>query len=340
MADTETRLSTPLARLRERLAQKGHTLLDNEWRGQRASYRFRCTHGHETSRSGIHALRFLIDCPTCEVEAKLARLQQIARQAGGECLSTRYSNSAAKYRFRCRLGHEFEMRGIAVTAGQWCRRCAYIQLGEASRDPEGLARIQEAARKRGGQWLPQPYTRIQDTYRFRCAEDHEWTARGSMVVQGQWCRLCANKARGEASLRKDGLDELRRIAQGHGGQCLTHRYEGIRGRYQFRCAQGHEWETNGVTVIQGAWCRACSRDKLKLGIEAMRKMAAQRGGLCISDTYVDIETKLEWECARGHRWHTTPRSIIAGHWCAQCYYLSRITRDETRRKRRYEVVEV
>ncbi len=114
MADTETRLSTSLARLRERLAQKGHTLLDNEWRGQRASYRFRCAHGHETSRSGIHALRFLIDCPTCEAKAKLARLQQIVRQASGECPSTRHSNSAARYHFRGRLGHELEMRHARV----------------------------------------------------------------------------------------------------------------------------------------------------------------------------------------------------------------------------------
>ncbi|WP_231663628.1 hypothetical protein [Ralstonia solanacearum] len=210
------------------------------------------------------------------------------------------------YRFRCRLGHEFETRGAGVIAGTWCRRCADNQRGEALRDPEGLARIQDAARKRGGQWLPQPYTRIQDTYRFRCAEGHEWMARGATVVRGKWCRLCALKARSVDSLRKDGLDELRRIAQEHGGQCLTHGYEGIRGRYRFRCAQGHEWETTGVIVIEGAWCPICSRDKLKLGIEAMREMAALRGGRCISDAYVNSVTKLEWECARGHRWHTTP----------------------------------
>ncbi|WP_232556724.1 hypothetical protein [Ralstonia solanacearum] len=108
MADTETRLSTPLARLRERLAQKGHTLLDNEWRGRTARYRFRCAHGHETSRTGDYALRSLIDCPTCEAEVKLARLQQVARQAGGEWLSTRYSKSSDTYRFRCQLGHEFD----------------------------------------------------------------------------------------------------------------------------------------------------------------------------------------------------------------------------------------
>ncbi|AEG71869.1 conserved hypothethical protein (plasmid) [Ralstonia solanacearum Po82] len=69
-------------------------------------------------------------------------------------------------------------------------------------------------------------------------------------------------------------------------------------------------------------------------------MAAERGGRCLSDTYVNVLTTLEWECARGHRWHSTPRNIRAGHWCAQCANLSKITRHETRRKRRHEAVEV
>ncbi|MDO3559676.1 hypothetical protein [Ralstonia pseudosolanacearum] len=340
MADTKAGPSTHLARLRERLAQQGHTLLDDEWRGRAARYRFRCAHGHETSRSGAHALRFLIDCPACEAEAKLTRLQQIVRQAGGECLSTSYSNSRDTYRFRCRLGHEFETRGARVLAGSWCRYCGHIQRGEVLRDPTGLARIQEAARKRGGEWLPQPYTRMEELYRFRCAEGHEWTTRGVVVVRGKWCRLCANKSVSDAHLRKDGLDELHRIAQEHGGQCLAHSYDGVNARYRFRCAQGHEWGTQAGNVRRGQWCPHCADDKLRLSIETMREMAAQRGGLCISDTYINNRTKLEWECARGHRWHSSPQNIRAGHWCPQCAHLSRITRHETRLQRRYEAVEV
>ncbi|MHA6863645.1 hypothetical protein [Ralstonia pseudosolanacearum] len=340
MAPPETRPSTYLARLRERLAQKGHTLLDNEWRGKAARYRFRCAHGHETSRTGDYALRSLIGCPTCEAEAKLARLRQVARHAGGECLSTRYGKRSDTYRFRCRLGHAFETRGDRVLMGGWCPCCALIRRGEARRDPTGLARIQEAARKRGGEWLPQPYARMEDAYRFRCAEGHEWTAPGVAVARGKWCRLCANKAFGDACRRKDGLDELRRIAQEHGGQCLSHHYENARTRYHFRCAQGHEWGTQGWNVLRGTWCLKCANSKHKLSIEVMREMAAERGGHCLSDTYVNVETKLEWECSRGHRWHSKPHTIRVGHWCPQCAHLSKITQHKTRLQRRYEAVEV
>ncbi|MEF2253403.1 hypothetical protein [Ralstonia solanacearum] len=338
--DAEAGSSPHLAKLRERLAQKGHTLLDDEWRGRGASYRFRCTHGHEMSRNGARVLRILINCPACAADAKLGRLQQIARQAGGECLSTRYSKVTDTYRFRCRLGHEFEARGERILAGNWCRHCAFIRRGNARRDPTGLARIQEAARKRGGEWLPQPYALMTDAYRFRCGEGHEWTAPGSAVVHGKWCRLCGNKASGDACRHKDGLGELRRIAQEHGGQCLADHYENARTRYHFRCAQGHEWGTMGWNVLRGTWCQKCANSRQKLSIETMREMAAERGGLCVSDTYVNSVTKLEWECARGHRWHSKPHNIRVGHWCPQCAHLSQITRHKTRLQRRYDAVEV
>ncbi|MDO3615312.1 hypothetical protein Q3O97_05600 [Ralstonia pseudosolanacearum] len=340
MADIEDGRRVFLARVRERLAESGHELLDTEWLGWNAPYRFRCAHGHEASRTGNHANRFLIACPTCRAAERLARLQQVARQAGGECLSDTYIGRAAMYRFRCGLGHEFEARASKVIGGSWCKHCVRLKHSQAIRDPNGLARLQETARRRGGECLAQAYARLADTYRFRCADGHEWSTSGQEVVRGAWCALCANKARSEAYLRKDGLAELHRLAQSHGGQCLADRYDGANARYRFRCEQGHEWQTNGARIFRGAWCPTCAYEDRRLGIEAMQELAAQRGGLCISHTYVNNSTKLEWECARGHRWHAAAGTIRAGHWCAQCHFLSLITLRRTRRKRRYEVVDV
>ena len=327
-----------LARLRARLAQKGHTLLDTEWRGWNAAYRFCCAQGHEASRSGSHAIRFLIDCPTCEVAEKLARLQQIADRAGGECLSSAYLGHDTKHHFRCRLGHAFQARASKVMEGQWCQQCARQRQREAIRDPNGLARLQQIARQRGGECLAQSYTRLADTYRFRCAAGHTWSTSGAEVARGAWCARCAMTARSEAYLRKDGLDALHRLAMDRGGECLADRYEGARGRYRFRCEHGHEWQTNGARIFRGAWCPICAHEARRLGIEAMRELAAQRGGVCISETYRDNASKLEWECARGHHWHASPSTIRAGHWCAQCHFMSLITLPKTRRKRRYESV--
>lgn len=58
-----------------------------------------------------------------------------------------------------------------------------------------------------------------------------------------------------------------------------------------------------------------------LGIEHMRGAAAFRGGKCLSSDMKrgDIDTPLEWECGRGHRFRLSPRIVLkGGHWCSDC----------------------
>ena len=66
-------------------------------------------------------------------------------------------------------------------------------------------------------------------------------------------------------------------------------------------------------------------DELKpdeaLDINDMRSVAEYRGGKCLSESMTpgDLDTPLEWECAFGHRFRLTPRSVLkGGHWCEQC----------------------
>ena len=57
----------------------------------------------------------------------------------------------------------------------------------------------------------------------------------------------------------------------------------------------------------------------RLTIEAMRSLAKERGGKCLSKRYVNGRIKLEWECAHGHRWKTKPETIKhQGSWCPAC----------------------
>ena len=47
----------------------------------------------------------------------------------------------------------------------------------------------------------------------------------------------------------------------------------------------------------------------KLTIEAMRILAQQKGGKCLSKRYVNNHTKLWWQCAKGHKWFARPDSV-------------------------------
>ena len=64
-----------------------------------------------------------------------------------------------------------------------------------------------------------------------------------------------------------------------------------------------------------------SKPTAELDIEDMKQAAAFRGGKCLSTSMVkgDLYTKLEWECADGHKFTMSPFAILkAGHWCPEC----------------------
>jgi len=51
----------------------------------------------------------------------------------------------------------------------------------------------------------------------------------------------------------------------------------------------------------------------------MQKIAASRGGLCLSSNYINNHTKLLWKCFMGHEWQARPSDIIQkGLWCPDC----------------------
>jgi len=123
--------------------------------------------------------------------------------------------------------------------------------------------------------------------------------------------------------RRLDIEEMRAIAEKHGGRCLSGTYINGRSKLLWECAKNHRWEAEGGSVKQGHWCRKCAADKradgYRLGMKEMHTLAEKRGGKCLSSKYINAHSKLLWECAQGHRWEAEPCSIQAGKWCRQCW---------------------
>lgn len=59
----------------------------------------------------------------------------------------------------------------------------------------------------------------------------------------------------------------------------------------------------------------------ELDVEDMRKAARFRGGKLLSTSMRkgDWRSKLEFQCAFGHRFQASPRLVLeGGHWCDEC----------------------
>ena len=59
----------------------------------------------------------------------------------------------------------------------------------------------------------------------------------------------------------------------------------------------------------------------KLTIKEMQELANDRGGKCLSKKYINTDTKLKWQCEKGHQWENTPYHIKAGQWCPVCGHI-------------------
>jgi Zn finger protein HypA/HybF involved in hydrogenase expression len=120
------------------------------------------------------------------------------------------------------------------------------------------------------------------------------------------------------------LREMRALAESRGGECLSTKYIRSDAKLHWRCAKGHEWHARAANVQHKSyWCPECSgwtaahpeRDD---PLADVRAIAASKSGRLLSGEYKNNRTKLDVECAVGHRWQAEPWTIRRSHWCPVC----------------------
>ena len=279
----------------------------------------------------------------------LLAMHESSQAAGVTCLDTTWHGSQHRYRFLCEHGHESLRTVTAQRRRPDCPVCTHERNGQARLKTDNLVWFKDYAKFRGGRCLSTVYLGARANYRFRCAHGHEWEASGTNIYAGKWCGACAiaamkgrplsEAAHRQARLAKllpDGLERLQNKARERGGECLSPQYLGTRLKHRFRCAEGHEWEAAGSSILSGLWCSQCRYAARRLTINHAHEAAQARGGRCLSTTYVNVASPLIWECDRGHTWRAALGSIrVSGTWCPECAHFARITNRKSKAGRRY-----
>jgi len=234
-------------------------------------------------------------------------MRQIAEKRGGKCLSDTYINTHSKLLWECANGHRWKAIPSSVKRGSWCPTCANMKKGEKKRLT--LDDCIRKARDRGGRCLAKTYKNANTKLLWKCAEGHQWKATPNSIRRGSWCPFCYG--------RYPTIEEMHRLAQEHGGKCLSDKYMGAFSKLLWECAEGHQWESAPTNIKSGTWCPYCG-GSFKLTIERMKLIAKERGGRCLSSDYKNAHTKLLWECVYGHQWKATANNICKGKWCPEC----------------------
>ena len=307
--------------------EKGGLCLSTEYVDSSTCLRWRCAKGHEWEARAYSVERgnwcwiCTNDANNADAKARVfARVQAIAQEKGGLCLTLEYVSCRFHLRFRCAEGHEWQARAPVIQKGSWCPTCAFeARCGDTM--ARVFARVQAMARERGGLCLSTEYVNSHTHLRFRCAEGHEWPSSASNISSGYWCPRCAGRAL--------TIEDMRELARARGGRCLSRRYRGDLIPLRWRCAEGHEWEACQGNVRRGTWCPHCAGNAPKT-ITDVQALAAGHGGVCLSTTIKSNIYPLRLRCRVGHEFRSNAASLQQGKWCPRCRLTPRGTLERLR----------
>ena len=262
-------------------------------------------------------------CATEEQRLSLTEMQDLATKRGGLCLSIEYINTHTNLDWQCRLGHKWPATPASIKYyDTWCPACARKEASEKQRGKKRgptpkvtILDMQDLAALRGGKCLSEYYINKKAHLLWQCRFGHQWQATPDSVKHAKsWCPECFHEA------QRLGLPEMQALALERGGFCLSFRYGNTHTPLRWLCELGHDWTAEPKNIKYDAtWCPECAVAERRLGLAAMQALAIERGGLCLSGTYIDAFTSLLWQCSEGHQWPAIPNNVKnSGTWCPEC----------------------
>lgn len=282
-----------------------------DFRSIQAKVNLRCPQGHEfTSNPGFLLYKEKKLCPYCTDRIGTPEtLEKFARRNGGVCLSKNYKGVKEKYKWKCgKCDYVWMAELSSAKSGHWCPRCK-------KRAPLRISDLEKIAKERGGECLSQNVNSSLEKLKWKCKEGHEWMASGAAIKQGRWCSKCPGK--GILLNKQKEFLLLKDIAKSKGGKLLSKEYKKSQNKLLWQCKKGHQWEAQPRKIKMGRWCHHCNPSK-KLNIDHAKLVAQGRGGICLSETYVNSGSHLEWMCSEGHTWEASLENIKGGRWCRKC----------------------
>lgn len=315
-----------IEQMQQLAAERGGRCLSDTYVNSHTKLKWACEKGHEWVAEPNNVKQGSW-CPTCARErhalyearkrTPISKVRAVAEERGGRLVSEKYVNAHSKLQWECEEKHRWKASFDSVRRGTWCPTCAHIKL--AKRVPRlTIEEMCEIAESRDGECLSEVYTNERTKLLWRCKEGHEWMAEPRTIKEGHWCPECAKKKR--KGRKKLTLGDMHRLAEKWRGKCVSTEYKGSLFKLEWECAEGHRWMSLPSRIKQGHWCPTCGgrRKRVRWTIARMKEVALKRGGECLSSTYKDAKTKLQWRCRKGHEWIASPLSIMHGHWCPEC----------------------
>jgi len=186
--------------------------------------------------------------------------------------------------------------------------------------------LKELAIDKNGLCLSDILSHSKEKITFKCKNGHIFnSSAGNVFYNGSWCPLCPIVS--DKKLSNQKIDE---IVSSKNLKFIEGQYKDYKSIITVRCICGELFKTSILKIKKAKQpCNACRvkiEQPYKYNISHFIKAAKERGGVCLSEEFRGINTKLKFQCAEGHIWDASPQDIIyKNSWCPDCSGLKRKT---------------
>ncbi len=303
--------------MQRRAKQKGGECLSNDYVNSSTKLQWKCNEGHiwRAKPSDITDGRW---CPTCwnnkrgqTLRHPIAYMQKLAESKGGKCLSDDYGTVKKKLKWQCKDGHVWWTAPANIIQGRWCPICS-----------EGIS--ERVCRKIFEEIFSEKFPKKKPKWLIN--------SRGNGMELDGYCEKLKiafeyngiqhykqsyyTKERSLERIKED--DNVKRILCKKYEVTLieipyTVDFEGMSTYITKEC------KLRGINIqilkpLDYRLMNIYSPEKIK----EMRNIAETHDGKCLSQNYINKETKLQWQCKEGHVWWARAGQIKRGGWCPKC----------------------
>ena len=245
----------------------------------------------------------------------IEQVRAFFEQEGYILLSKNYENSCNKLTYLCPKGHRGLMSWTTFKGGHRCFTCSYEI--RKSKNKKDLGEIKQYIEQQGYQCLTQLYVNNRQKLDLICPKGHEWHPTWNSFNTGRRCAVCAGKA-------KRSLIEICRYIEQEGYKLLSKMYVNTHAKIILQCCDGHKYTTRWNDFLTGYRCRICKYKKdsdnktysfayIKQQIESDAEKY-----ILLSKKYIGCNSKLSFECPKGHRYQTSWNIWQVGARCPKC----------------------
>lgn len=321
-----------LAKAKEYAKSRGGECLATEYNNKSEKLEWKCNNpDHPSWIRSMEIINKNSWCPKCAKDALtksmilkdgLQQAHALAIKNNGTCLSTEYINSTTKLLWKCNNSAHSPFYSVFndTKRGRWCKQCANDKSRLKMTLKDGLQQAHTLAFENGGTCLSTEYINNSTKMLWKCSNKHHsiWETAFSYIKKGCWCPECAKLSEDQV------LEKCYIKAKAMNGLFLSTTYKNRQSKLKFQCNSGHPaFETTYDNVINhDTWCPRCAgMFTPEEFLQKAQEKAISKGGLCLSNEYINGANKLVWKCFHPEHkpWKSTYSSVVnSDKWCKNC----------------------